>query len=316
MHDSAYFLMPLIQDFTLFRTVSNRWNDHDDAILRLFGAYCQEQFPAAAGLTQEMVDRWCSKRETEMNKTYGRRIHPVKCFIRYLRERTKTDVLEPVSSKWEKNTNIPHAFTETELQNFFRACDEIPKYSRYHSVKTWQVRRLTVPIIFRLLYSSGIRGCEARKLRVKDVDLKNGVISICLSKGINQHYTALHDSMRRLMQKYDAAMDNLYPGRACFFPAPGNTFFTKAWLLDNFRTFWYKYNTSRAVIYDLRHNYATENINSWTCEGFGFHDKLVNLSKSMGHCQVESTSYYYHLVPGLADVMERHSDDIIPEVKY
>jgi integrase len=254
-----------MRDFVEFRTVSNRWNANDNSSLRLFGAYCRKQFPDATGLTQEMVDGWCFKRETEMNKTYGRRIHPVKCFIRYLCERGKTDVFEPASPKWEKNTNIPHALTETELQNFFRACNEMPKYSRYHSAKPWQVRRLTVTVIFRLLYSSGIRGCEARKLRVRDVDLENGVISICLSKGINQHYTALHDSMFSLMKQYDTAIDEFYPDRTYFFPAPDNSFFSKGWLANNFRALWDKYNTSRAVVYDFRHNYAIENINNWTC---------------------------------------------------
>jgi integrase len=306
-----------MRDFVTFRTVSNRWNDHDDSNLQMFDVYCRERFSDATELTQEMIDNWCRKRENEQNNTCNRRNHAVRCFVRYLRERGKTDVTEPVYLKKQKCKNIPHAFTETELQDFFRACDEIPEYSRYHSAKEWQIRRITVPIIFRLLYSSGIRGYEARKLRVKDVDLKNGVISICLSKGINQHYIALHDSMLNLMEKYDAEIDNIYPDRTYFFPSPDNSFLTKGWLCYNFRVAWYKYNKNRAVVYDFRHNYATENINNWTCEGFGFHDKLVNLSKSMGHSKIDDTSYYYNLVPGLADVIEQVSDDsVIPGVMY
>jgi len=317
MRKFTSFLAPLMRDFVAFRTVSNRWNTHDDSNLWRFDVYCREQFPAATELRQEMVDSWCSKHIGEQNNTCNRRNHAVRCFVRYLRVRGKTDVAEPIYLKKGKRTNIPHAFTETELQNFFRACDEIPKYSRYHPAKAWQVKRLTVPVIFRLLYSSGIRGCEARKLRVKDIDLKSGIISICLSKGINQHYVALHDSMRRLLEQYDAVMDNLFPNRVYFFPSPDNSFFTKGWLRYNFRIQWYKYNTARAVVYDFRHNYATENINNWTCEGFGFHDKLVNLSKSMGHSKLDETRYYYSLVPGLANIIERVSDDIIiPEVTY
>jgi len=317
MREFTSFLAPLMRDFVAYRTVSNRWNDHDNSNLWLFDEYCHELFPTVTELTQEMIDNWCSKHKNEQNNTCNRRNHAIRCFVRYLRERGKTDVNEPIYLKKQKCKNIPHAFTKTELQNFFRACDEIPKYSRYHSAIEWEVRRLTIPIIFRLLYSGGIRGCEARRLRVKDVDLKNGVISICLSKGINQHYIALHDSMWSLMKKYDAEIDKIYSDRMYFFPSPGNSFFSKEWLLYNFRAMWRKYNTSRAVVYDLRHNYATENINNWTCEGFGFHDKLVNLSKSMGHSKIEDTRYYYNLVPGLADVIERISDDaIIPEVTY
>ena len=85
-----------------------------------------------------------------------------------------------------------------------------------------------------------------------------------------------------------------------------------------FQGIWDKVNDKHANPYDLRHNYAIRNINSWTDEGFGFSDKFLYLSKSMGHKKLESTKYYYSLVPALADTLASHSqpgfDDIVPEV--
>jgi hypothetical protein len=49
------------------------------------------------------------------------------------------------------------------------------------------------------------------------------------------------------------------------------------------------------------------NINSWIDDGFSLNDKLVHLSRSMGHYSVESTSYYYSLVPNLAGILETQS---------
>lgn len=73
-----------------------------------------------------------------------------------------------------------------------------------------------------------------------------------------------------------------------------------------------------ATPYELRHNYAIENINRWIGQGFDFHDKLLYLSKSMGHSNLDSTKYYYSIVPGLSDIMEETgietSEYIIPEV--
>ncbi len=83
---------------------------------------------------------------------------------------------------------------------------------------------------------------------------------------------------------------------------------------------WDKYNNSHATAYELRHHYAIENINLWTDEGFGFDAKLLYLSKSMGHSTLESTKYYYSLVPGLADILEEKTgkdfESIVPEVDY
>jgi hypothetical protein len=50
-----------------------------------------------------------------------------------------------------------------------------------------------------------------------------------------------------------------------------------------------------------------------------FHAKFLYLSKSMGHSVLESTRYYYSLVPGFADIMEEKTmesfDIIVPEVQ-
>lgn len=70
--------------------------------------------------------------------------------------------------------------------------------------------------------------------------------------------------------------------------------------------------------YDLRHNYAIENINRWTNEGFNFYDKIAYLSKSMGHVTLESTKYYYSIVPNLSSIMMNQTNEtfdwIVPEV--
>ena len=87
---------------------------------------------------------------------------------------------------------------------------------------------------------------------------------------------------------------------------------------QNFNKMWRQYNCGNVVPYEFRHNYAVENINSWTNLGFDFNAKLLYLSKSMGHSVLESTKYYYSLVPGLADIIEAQTDEgaVIPEVDY
>jgi hypothetical protein len=65
---------------------------------------------------------------------------------------------------------------------------------------------------------------------------------------------------------------------------------------------------------------SSDTINRWTDEGFGFDAKLLYLSKSMGHSTLESTKYYYSLVPGMADILEEKTgmdfESIVPEVDY
>ena len=292
-------------------TCSGTYEDN----LRYFDSYCAQLHPNAEVLTQEMVNGWCAQRATEKNSSCFTRISVVVGFIRYLKERGKTDVMEPAFPKKERRTYIPHAFTDAELESFFRACDNLPSAPPNPKVYT---RKITVPIFFRLLYSSGIRTCEARMLRVDDVDLNQGVLNIRHSKGESQHYVVLHDTMLDLLNRYDVAVRAIHPTRQYFFPSPDDSHYKRSWVSKNFRDLWDVCNASHATAYGLRHHYATENINQWIGEGFNFDSKLLYLSRSMGHSVLESTRYYYSLVPALAYIMENVSgqdfDNIVPEV--
>ena len=317
MNKLTSFLAPLMQAYVFYQKASGHWNEAYESNLILFDRYCKKQYPHAELISQEMVNGWCHKRDTETNNSCRSRIYVVASFVRYLRARKKTDIAGPDLPRKERCTYSPHSFTNVELENFFHACDNL---TCAHHTPEQRSRKTTIPVFFRLLYSSGIRTNEARMLRVEDVDLCHGIMNIHYSKGHIQHYVVLHDSMLEVMKKYDVSIRKQYPHRAYFFPARGNIFHTRQWVQTNFRELWDKYNRSHATAYELRHHYAIENINRWTGEGFGFVAKLLYLSKSMGHSTLESTKYYYSLVPGMADILDEKTgmdfDNILPEVDY
>jgi integrase len=311
-------LAPLMQAFVSYRKASGRWNEASYEVnLSLFDKYCVKHFPDDYELSQSMTDSWCIKRETETNNSCRSRIYPVVSFLRYLRKRGMTTVTEPIVPRKEPRDYIPHSFTEAELQNFFKACDSIianPPTEEQLS------RKITVPVFFRLLYSSGIRTNEARALMRKDIDFDSGIVNIRYFKGHAQHYVVLHDSMLLLMRQYDDVIDKMYPNRVYFFPdrKRNGGFHRASWVQQNFNKMWCQHNCGNVIPYELRHNYAVENINDWTDVGFDFNAKLLYLSKSMGHSVLESTKYYYSLVPALADIIEAQTDEsaVIPEVNY
>jgi integrase len=311
------FLATLIEAFITFQKASGRWNSTYEHNLFLFDSYCTRLFPEAIILTQEMIDSWCAQRETETKNSCRTRIYVISSFVNYLKVREISDVMKPVIPNREPCTYIPHAFTNLELENFFRACDSLSSTPRTHVILT---RRIIVPVFFRLLYSSGIRTNEARLLHSEDVNLENGILNIRHSKGASQHYIVLHDTMLNLLRRYDATIQKLHPRRKYFFPSHNGSYITNQWVVYNFHTLWHKHNTLHATAYELRHNYAVENINQWIGKGFEFYSKLVYLSKSMGHRSIESTKYYFSLVPTMADILLERSgfdfDNIVPEVDY
>ncbi len=308
----------VFEPFIKYRTASNNWNQVYSETLLYFDRFCAKNFPGVEGITQEMLDGWCVQRPTERKRSFIDRCQSALRLVEYLRERSLTSVVKPEMPPAPLQTHIPHAFSENELRRFFNRCDENVKTARNQCSR---FIALSVSVEFRLLYSSGMRPTEARLLRTENVDLRRGIINVKETKGNQQHYVALHDDTAQLLRDYDTAIAKLLPSRVIFFsmnPKNPDIPISPDMLDYHFHKVWDKVNASSAVPYDFRHNYAIENINSWVSAGFEFHDKLVFLSKSMGHTSLESTKYYYSIVPALADILQKATgagfDEIVPEV--
>jgi integrase len=307
----------LFERFETYQRASGKWNATVYELnLKLFDKYCHKESPYATTLTQTMIDGWCAKRATEGSNSNRCRIQVIATCIKYLRVRGLCNLTGPAMPRKKASSYIPHAFTDEELEAFFDACDNITvpvpnKVSR--------LKKIEVPIFFRLLYSSGIRTAEARLLRVNNVNLEDGILDIRESKGCHQHYVVLHDTMSDLMRRYDAAIRKIIPIRVYFFPSHIDGPHSRTWVSDNFKLLWDK-RSGRAIPYELRHHYATCNLNSWIGCGLEFNARFLYLSRSMGHCILECTRYYYTLVPCLADIILNFTNDsfneIIPEVNY
>lgn len=213
MADFISKLAPLMEQFAKYRQASQRWSNNSQATLKAFDRYCKERFPESDHLTQEMVNDYFKKKSTETINSSRERCSIVSEFIKYLQNRDMTEVNVPERPKKQRRTYVPHAFTHEELRRFFAACDSLQYMSGRLDLK---IRSITAPVIFRLIYSTGMRTVEARLLKRDNVNLSSGTVSIVDTKGHNEHYIVLHDSMLKLMRTFDKTMDQLLPGREYF----------------------------------------------------------------------------------------------------
>lgn len=308
------FLKPLIERFVHYRIASENWCPTYEDSIKYFDRFCREHYPESTELKQDMIDSWCRIRKTESPPSRNTRIHVIRAFVQYLHGRGLSEVRPPEFMKEMPSGYIPHPFSRMELSDFFHACDSLkPKNSTVNA----HARVLTVPVFFRLLYSSGIRTCEARLLLKENVNFGDGVLGITNSKGPHQHFAVLHDSMLALMERYDREISHLVPNRRFFFPKGEKDHLTRAWVQYNFHTLWTSCGFEHSTAYELRHHYAVENINGWIKDP-EFNAKFYYLSKSMGHSTLESTRYYYSLVPRMANILQEMNEEsfnsIIPEV--
>lgn len=303
-----------MEAFAASRRASDRLGASYEENLRLFDAFCAEGFPDAVALTQEMVDRWCEPRPTERANSCRSRCFPVVALVRFLRERGDTDVVPPELPRRQETGYVPHAFTDEELSEFFRLCDRYEPDGRMDEARRLRTM-YTVPVLFRLLWSSGIRTGEARLLRRELVDLDRGTLMVVEGKGKSERLVALHPSMLEIMRAYDARMDEVMPGRTYFFPNGPGTCLSRSWVAERFREVWAKVSGERATPYMLRHQYCVTCIDQLAGRGLDGLRDLEWVSKAMGHSSVDVTiRHYYHISPALAGLLQERSGDSFDEM--
>ncbi|MBI5219699.1 MAG: tyrosine-type recombinase/integrase [Bacteroidia bacterium] len=311
------FISDMMDKYIFYLKASNHLSRFTHKTLIRFNKYCSSFDPALKVLTDDIVNGWCDKRPDEQCKSRNKRILPVRKFLKYTNKHGWTNVLIPENFPAEKSTYKPHGFNEDELNAFFHSTAKIKLVGWQNELKL-KLRKIQIPVYFRLLYSTGMRTNEARMLRCEDVDLTNGIINIAHSKGLDQHRVALHPTMWDLLKQYNDAMERLMPDRKIFFPSKNDNFHGIAWHSSNFRNIWNNISNEPARAYDLRSLYAVTNINSWDYDGTEWFDKLLFLSHSMGHQQIESTCYYYQLVPlffkQLEELTEQALHDLLPDL--
>lgn len=285
----------IVESYVLYRKVAGmKPLDRSHKIYRLLH---HAGLRSQGKLTQKLLDWWWEKREAEQPQSHLARILGTMPLLRYAADRWEDAPRLPSlpeRGRWAQHT--PHVFTHGELAAFFSACDTMHKPVRSRESL---LTELGVPVIFRLMYANGLRPNECRLLPRKCVDLGTGIIRIEQTKGYIQHRVVVKPDMLRMLRKYDEAADTLLPGRSAFFPTAEDGYHRNDWLCHQFNSAWYKHNSARATAYDLRHHYVMANIYSWREQGMGYGltDRLLALSKSLGHSSISSTLYYFSLVP-------------------
>ena len=100
----------------------------------------------------------------------------------------------------------------------------------------------------------------------------------------------------------------IMPNRKMLFPNINDEVHTPRWAEDHFKKIWSKVSNEPARPYDLRSHYAVSNIIRWEGIGYTIHDKLLHLSRTMGHRSTSNTYWYFNLTPDLADKIRKCSE--------
>ena len=279
-----------------------------------------EVFPESDTLSKEICDAWVNECSKLHQNTVLRRVTPVRQFGKYLAGTGKPAYIIPGGIPKKQIHYDAHIFTETELKAFFASIDRCRKspFAPY--------RCYVIPVIFRLLFTCGLRSSEARLLHVDDVDLATGKIFIRNTKGWEARIIYVSEDMLDLLCRYDCIINQYLPGREAFFPNQKGDYYSKSALDVWFHEFWdplpevavTKGNKPR--VHDFRHSYCVYRLNQWVREKKELNALYPYLSEFVGHSNFADTDYYLTFTelfyPEFEARMREVNAAILPEVPH
>lgn len=202
-----------------------------------------------------------------------------------------------------KEKFIARILTKQEIKLLFERIDS-------NSKKENGKIKILYPVLFRLLYSNGLRINEALSLEKRDYDIKKGVLLIRESKNNITRNVVLSKTMKNIFDVYykDIMLNNANKVFDISYSKVHN-FFQKNII---------ELSLEPCRIHDLRHVYAVYVLDK-LLKTFEEQKAIYMLSISMGHSSIESTAYYLHLtqehIKDMQEKSKKLNSYIFPEVK-
>jgi integrase/recombinase XerD len=299
--------------FLAFKRAMGMGYRRAEFVLASFVRFVREQYGDSPVSLEQVVTRWATRIEGRKAVTVANEFGVVRqlCLFRR-RSDPRAFVPDHAVAPVKESVFVPYIFSREEVLALLDAA------TRHEGRNMWGavLRSLTL-----VLYCTGMRLGEATRLRLDDVDLHRGVLTVQRSKGRSRLLAIRDDLVAELRQYLRRREDILVASGASTSPAlfvrrDGSALTVRA-ASDAFRGLLRDLELKPlrgrcgARPYEFRHAFAVHRLTAWAVEGVDVHAKLPWLSAYLGHQNVLGTEVYLKATPQLLQLasqrFEQHS---------
>ena len=310
---------PRLEAMLLYRETLGFSRHTREYCLKSFDRFCSEYYPELESLSKGVVLKWLEIQGESTPWALNDRAIMIRHLGKYLISIKNDAYVLPSNFVSVKSSFTPYILTDTELTSFFHAADTLIPTKRNPFAPE------IAPVLFRLIYTCGLRPNEGRVLKRANINFYSGEILVTGTKRKKERVVVMSDDMLALCKQYDMRRTIVAADSEFFFPWQNGGAFTTNQLISLFKKCWTQANPEtdisklpRLRVYDLRHRFASAVLNKWLDEGRNLYAMLPFLSAYMGHSSLSATAYYIHLLPEnlvkSAGIDWRSFDRLIPEV--
>jgi integrase/recombinase XerD len=243
---------------------------------------------------------WATQPKDVQPAQWANRLGMVRNFARYhstVDPRTEIPSAELLPHRYRRKP--PYIYTDAEISKLISAAKKLPSPRG--------LRAPTLSTLLGLLAVTGMRMSEPINLDRKDVDLKNGILTIHQTKFDKSRLVPLHSSTVNKLRKYARLRDKLCskPKSPSFFISGRGTRLTdwtvRRWfvILSHQIGFRGADDSYGPRLHDLRHGFAIKTLLNWYKSGCDVENNMPILTTYLGHRHVADTYWYISAIPEL-----------------
>jgi integrase/recombinase XerD len=281
---------------------------HDGKRLLAFVSFLEER--GATHITTSLALEWAQRPSPAQPATWAQRLRQVRGFARY---RSATDPRTEIPSSkllpHRPGRARPYLYSDQEIKQLLNAALKLPPADG--------LRRWVYYALLGLLAVSGLRISEAIGLKLEDVDLSEGILTVRGAKLGKSRLVPLHASTRQVLADYKLRRADFLAGRSAsyfFITQRGNHLDTgdvhRIFYLLSRQTGLRNPDSNRGPrLHDFRHRFAVETLLHWYCAGEDVERRLPVLSTYLGHVHVSDTYWYLTACPELMGLAVKRLED-------
>ncbi len=257
-------------------------------------------------ITVDLARRWALSSCPGQPVRAERRLSAIRQFARHLSSLDPATEIPPAGLLGRASgRNQPHIYSDAEISALLQGC------SRLHPREG--LRPSTYLAFFSLLASTGLRLSEACRLQLRDVDLREGLLTVRQGKFGKSRLVPLHPTAVEALTRYAAQRDAFQdaPRSEFFFRTDRASALSRGTVETAFSSVrkglgWATHGRAgRPRIHDLRHTFAVRRLLRWYEEGADVNRKILALANYLGHAKVTDTYWYLSAVPELMAITAR-----------
>ena len=253
MKDYTSKLAPLIKDYLEFRAAIGRSTDHAHHLL-LFDKFCCVMYPELDHINKEVVRGWISDEIAKGRGSLENKAAAIRMLAKYV---GNGSYILQTNAIPKKQQYTPYILTDEELAAFFHVVDN-PCGNRDI------FQRETASVLWRLLYTCGLRPREGRLIQCQDISFETGEILVTKAKRSKERIIVMSDDMLNLCKVYNVRRAAVAGSCEYFFINGDGSPLKQHQMFHLFRRCWAQANPNTPTHllphlrqYDLRHRYAS-----------------------------------------------------------